>query len=37
MATPVAVNPDRRLRSVSRERGWSVLTFRQPLATPVAS
>ena len=26
---PVAVNPDRRLRRVARERGWPVLEFRE--------
>lgn len=26
---PVAVNPDRRLRRVARERGWPVLAFRE--------
>ena len=29
---PVAVNPDRALRRVARERGWPVLTFRQRAA-----
>jgi phosphoserine phosphatase len=24
---PVAVNPDRRLRAIARERGWRVLRF----------
>lgn len=27
---PVAVNPDRRLRRIARERGWPVLEFREP-------
>ena len=27
---PVAVNPDRRLRRIARERGWPVLEFRAP-------
>lgn len=26
---PVAVNPDRRLRRIARERGWPVLVFRE--------
>jgi HAD superfamily hydrolase (TIGR01490 family) len=29
VGTPIAVNPDRRLRAVAAERGWSVLEFRQ--------
>jgi HAD superfamily hydrolase (TIGR01490 family) len=28
---PVAVNPDRALRRIARERGWRVLLFREPL------
>ena len=27
---PVAVNPDRRLRRIARERAWPVLEFREP-------
>jgi HAD superfamily hydrolase (TIGR01490 family) len=28
---PVAVNPDRELRRIARDRGWSILTFSAPL------
>jgi HAD superfamily hydrolase (TIGR01490 family) len=28
---PVAVNPDRELRRIARERGWPMLTFSDPL------
>jgi HAD superfamily hydrolase (TIGR01490 family) len=28
---PVAVNPDRELRRIARERGWPMLTFTDPL------
>jgi len=28
---PVAVNPDRELRRIARERGWPILTFSDPL------
>jgi HAD superfamily hydrolase (TIGR01490 family) len=28
---PVAVNPDRALRRIARERGWEVLEFHEPL------
>ena len=34
VGNPVAVNPDRQLRLLSRERGWPVLEFRQHLPTP---
>jgi phosphoserine phosphatase len=26
---PVAVNPDRALRRIARERGWPILRFRE--------
>jgi hypothetical protein len=29
------VNPDRGLRRVAREREWPVLTFRNPVPTPL--
>ncbi len=32
---PAAVNPDRELRRIARERGWPILTFSEPLY-PVA-
>jgi HAD superfamily hydrolase (TIGR01490 family) len=35
VGNPVAVNPDRELRRVARERGWPMLTFSEPLY-PVA-
>jgi HAD superfamily hydrolase (TIGR01490 family) len=35
VGSPVAVNPDRELRRVARERGWPVMTFSEPLH-PVA-
>lgn len=31
VGNPVAVNPDRELRRVAGERGWSVLAFREPV------
>jgi HAD superfamily hydrolase (TIGR01490 family) len=31
VGNPVAVNPDRRLRRIAAERGWSVLEFGEPL------
>jgi HAD superfamily hydrolase (TIGR01490 family) len=31
VANPVAVNPDRELRRIARERGWAVLGFSEPL------
>ena len=31
VGSPVAVNPDRELRQVARERGWPILAFREPL------
>ena len=31
VGSPVAVNPDRALRRIARERGWSVLRFRERL------
>jgi HAD superfamily hydrolase (TIGR01490 family) len=31
VGSPVAVNPDRDLRQVARERGWPILAFREPL------
>jgi len=34
VAQPVAVNPDRRLRSHARERAWPVLSFKERLAPP---
>ena len=36
---PVAVNPDRELRSIAEERGWEILDFRNPvrLRTRLAS
>jgi HAD superfamily hydrolase (TIGR01490 family) len=33
VGNPVAVNPDRRLRRIARERGWRTLEFRE-LAHP---
>jgi phosphoserine phosphatase len=36
VGNPVAVNPDRRLRSLSHERGWSVLEFREHPPRPRA-
>ena len=35
VGNPVAVNPDRDLRRIARERGWPILTFSEPLY-PVA-
>ena len=35
VGNPVAVNPDRDLRRIARERGWPILTFSAPLY-PVA-
>ncbi len=35
VGNPVAVNPDRELRRIARDRGWPVLTFSAPLY-PVA-
>jgi len=34
---PVAVNPDRKLRSIARERGWPVLRFEQHRSTSARS
>jgi HAD superfamily hydrolase (TIGR01490 family) len=31
VGSPVAVNPDRELRRIARERGWPILTFSEPL------
>ena len=35
VGNPVAVNPDRELRRIARERGWPMLSFSEPLY-PVA-
>ena len=36
VGSPVAVNPDRRLRAVARDRGWPVRKFRERPPTPQA-
>jgi HAD superfamily hydrolase (TIGR01490 family) len=35
VGNPVVVNPDRELRRIAQERGWPILSFREPLY-PVA-
>ncbi len=34
VGNPVAVNPDRRLRALARERGWPVLDFKKDIHVP---
>lgn len=31
VGTPVAVNPDRALRKIARERSWEIQTFKNPI------